>query len=54
MHGPIWVGPLPGLSGNALSRYCWCLSWCMLVEINTWFLISKRTIRAWQRVQEVR
>jgi len=24
-------------------EYQWCMSYCMLVEINTWFLIAKRT-----------
>ncbi|PNW72070.1 hypothetical protein CHLRE_16g683700v5 [Chlamydomonas reinhardtii] len=26
-------------------NYGWCMSYCMLVEINTWLLIAKRTIR---------
>lgn len=24
-------------------QYGWCMSYCMLVEINTWLLIAKRT-----------
>ncbi|KXZ55548.1 hypothetical protein GPECTOR_2g1097 [Gonium pectorale] len=26
-------------------QYEWCMSYCMLVEVNTWLLIAKRTVR---------
>ncbi|GLC40748.1 hypothetical protein PLESTB_000026600 [Pleodorina starrii] len=32
-------------------QYEWCMSYCMLVEVNTWLLIAKRTMRS--RVLEV-
>ncbi|GIL79747.1 hypothetical protein Vretimale_12344 [Volvox reticuliferus] len=27
-------------------QYEWCMSYCMLVEVNTWLLIAKRTVRS--------
>ncbi|KAG2501715.1 hypothetical protein HYH03_000216 [Edaphochlamys debaryana] len=27
-------------------HYGWCMSYCMLVELNTWLLIAKRTLRS--------
>lgn len=27
-------------------KYAWCMSYCMLVEVNTWMLIAKRNMRS--------
>lgn len=35
-------------------RYTWCLSYCMLVEVNTWLLIAKRTFARAGDTMEVR
>jgi len=34
-------------------RYIWCLSYCMLVEVNTWLLIAKRTFSVGTEALEV-
>ncbi|KAL6757015.1 hypothetical protein V8C86DRAFT_2634404 [Haematococcus lacustris] len=34
-------------------QYAWCLAYCMLVEVNTWLLIAKRTIKYGAQLMEV-
>lgn len=38
---------LPTCPHAPVPQYGWCMSYCMLVEVNTWMLIAKRTLKLW-------
>lgn len=51
LHAGTANAPMPNSDPHAHMprppQYGWCMSYCMLVEVNTWLLIAKRTLKLW-------